>query len=95
MSYQDPLTEEEMRVWAEREAQACGYRLSGDERQLGTVLRGLVRNRDRFGNRYCPCRVRSGDLETDRVIICPCIYRDREIAIDGHCHCNLFFAPEG
>ncbi len=82
-----------MRAWVEEEAQKSGYRLNEDQRQLGVVIRGLVRNHERFGDRFCPCRIRSGDPEKDREIICPCIFREEEVKADGRCHCNLFFSP--
>lgn len=89
-----PATEEEMRAWARDEAERCGYRLNPDERQIGAVIKGLVRARERFGEQYCPCRIRSGDPEKDAAIVCPCVHRDAEVAADGRCHCNLFLAPE-
>ena len=82
-----------MHAWARREAANSGLRLNPDERQLRTVLKGLVRNRERFGVAYCPCRIRSGEPEKDAAIVCPCVYRDEEVAADGRCHCNLFHAP--
>jgi ferredoxin-thioredoxin reductase catalytic subunit len=91
----DPATEEEMQAWADAEAKAHGFVLNPDERQLKAVLKGLVRNRERFGARYCPCRIRTGDPEKDRTIECPCVYRGSEIAEQGRCHCNLFLAPSG
>ncbi|HOV66967.1 MAG TPA: ferredoxin-thioredoxin reductase catalytic domain-containing protein [Methanoregulaceae archaeon] len=94
MTVKDPENEEEMRAWAEAEAESNGIRLNPDERQLAVVLRGLVRNRERFGERYCPCRIRTGDPEKDQQIICPCIFRDEELKADGRCHCNLFFTKE-
>ncbi len=94
MSNEDPATEEEMLAWARDEAERCGYRLNPDERQLGAVIKGLVRNRERFGERYCPCRIRSGDPEKDAAIVCPCVHRDEEVAAEGRCHCNLFLGPE-
>ncbi len=94
MSEGNPKTEEEMHAWAQEEARKSGYRLNDDERQLGVVLRGLVRNRERFGEKFCPCRIRSGDSEKDREIICPCVFREEEVMVDGRCHCNLFFSPE-
>jgi len=65
--------------------------LNRDETQLSAVIRGLARNLTRHGERYCPCRLRSGKPEEDQKIICPCIYHQDEIADDGSCHCNLFF----
>ena len=94
MTEADPGTEEEILDWARGEADRCGYRLNPDERQLGAVVKGLARNRDRFGMRYCPCRLRSGDPEKDAAIVCPCVHRDQEVESEGRCHCNLFLAPD-
>ncbi|RXE57384.1 ferredoxin thioredoxin reductase [Methanoculleus taiwanensis] len=82
---------EEMRVWAKRYAKERGWVLNPNEKQLNTVLRGLARNKERFGEQYCPCRLRSGEPEKDKIIICPCIYHDQEIEEAGRCHCNLYF----
>ncbi len=84
-------TIEQIRAWAKKYAKERGWVLNTDERQLNTVLRGLARNKERLGEQYCPCRLRSGDPEKDRIIICPCIYHEEEIAKEGKCHCNLFF----
>jgi ferredoxin-thioredoxin reductase catalytic chain len=81
----------EIRSWAEEYAKEKGYTLSPDDRQFNAVIRGLVRNRLKHGEKYCPCRIRSGDPEKDRLIICPCSHHEEEIAAEGHCHCNLFF----
>ena len=85
--------EKEIRAWAEEYAKN-GLVLNPDAKVLATVIRGLARNRKKFGERYCPCRIRSGDKEKDRDIICPCIYHKEEIAGEGHCHCNLFFRKD-
>jgi ferredoxin-thioredoxin reductase catalytic chain len=47
-----------VKVYAEKE----GLALNTDERQLNAVIRGLVRNRLKHGEKYCPCRIRSGNL---------------------------------
>ena len=86
--------EEQILTWAKDYAQKNGWSLNPDDKQLRTVIRGLARNTLRFGERYCPCRLRSGDAEEDRKIICPCIYHRDEIEKEGHCHCNLFFKAD-
>jgi len=83
--------EEEMLRWAEDYAKKCGWVLNSDEKQLRTVIRGLVRNRKKFGRAYCPCRLRSGDEEKDRAIECPCVYHKDEVENQGSCHCRLYF----
>ncbi len=65
--------------------------LNSDKKVLDTVIRGLARNEKKFGERYCPCRLRSGDKKKDRAIICPCIYHKDEITKDGHCHCQFYY----
>ena len=81
----------EIEDWAESYADESGYKLNKDERQKKAVLKGLARNKLKFGERYCPCRIRSGDPGKDKEIICPCIFHKDEINKDGNCHCNLFF----
>lgn len=83
--------EDEIFAWAKEYAEEHGWSLNYIDKQLKAVIRGLARNYSRHGERYCPCRIRSGDPDSDREIICPCIYHDEEIATQGHCHCNLFF----
>ncbi|MDD1720196.1 MAG: ferredoxin:thioredoxin reductase [Methanoregulaceae archaeon] len=83
--------EEEILAWAKDFAEKNGYILNPDEKRLRTVIRGLARNQVKHGERYCPCRIRSGDQEKDRHIICPCVYHGKEIEEEGMCHCNLFF----
>jgi ferredoxin-thioredoxin reductase catalytic subunit len=68
--------------------------LNSDKKVLDTVIRGLARNEKKFGERYCPCRLRSWDKKKDRAIICPCIYHKDEIAKDGHCHCQFHYRKD-
>lgn len=85
------MDEGEMLKWAKGYAQKQGWVLNPDETQLGIVIKGLVRNKAKFGHAYCPCRLRSGDEEKDRAIECPCIYHKEEVANQGQCHCHLYY----
>jgi len=84
-------SEDEIRAWAQNYAEKNGWVLNPDKEVLDRVIRGLARNEQKFGYRYCPCRLRSRDEEKDKAIICPCIYHRDEIAKDGHCHCMLYY----
>ena len=86
--------ERDIRSWAEKYAREHDLILNPEDKRLAIVIKGLARNLRKYGARYCPCRLRSGDAETDRKIICPCIYHDKEIETEGSCHCNLFFRKE-
>jgi ferredoxin-thioredoxin reductase catalytic subunit len=44
----------------------------------------------KFGDYYCPCRVVTGNPETDLANVCPCRTHEEEIARSGKCHCGLF-----
>lgn len=80
-----------IKKWAKEYAASKGWHLNENDKQLGAVLKGLARNTVRLGEQYCPCRMRTGDKETDKEIICPCIYHEDELENDGNCHCRLFF----
>ena len=86
--------QEEILAWARDYAASHGWMLNPNEKQLGAVIKGLARNTLKFGDQYCPCRMRTGDVEKDKEIICPCIYHEDEVRDDGHCHCHLYFANE-
>ena len=87
----DGEEEKQILAWAAEYAKTHGYRLNPEEKRLESVIRGLAKNKQRFGVGYCPCRIRSGDDEKDRAIECPCIFHKEEVTKQGHCHCNLYF----
>ncbi len=57
-------------------------------------MEGLQANEQRYGYPSCPCRLASGILEYDRDIICPCDYRDPDVAEFGACYCRLYVSKE-
>jgi ferredoxin-thioredoxin reductase catalytic subunit len=83
-------TIEKVRQRAEADAKTYGYYLNPDDKFLQDLLDGLKRNEERFGYPACPCRLASGNLDIDRDIICPCDYRDPDVADYGTCYCALY-----
>ena len=83
-------TLEEVRRRAEADAKAYGYYLTPQPELLQGFLEGLKTNEDRYGYPLCPCRLTSGIFEYDRDIICPCDYRDPDVAQYGACYCRLY-----
>ena len=73
-----------------REAEVGGYDLNPDVEFAKNLVRGLMRNEQRYGYRSCPCRLASGKRAEDVDIICPCDYRDPDIAEFGACYCCLY-----
>jgi len=80
--------------FAKKHASEKGIRLNPDERIVNGIVAGLFKREKSNGEKYCPCRVVSGNKEEDKKIICPCVYHLDEIAKDGKCHCQLFVAKE-
>ncbi len=72
------------------EAESTGYFLNPDAGFAVELARGLIANEERYGYRSCPCRLASGNQEHDLDIICPCDYRDADVAEFGACYCALY-----
>ena len=72
------------------EAESGGYHLNPDEEITLELVKGLLVNEKRYGYRACPCRLASGDKNEDLDIICPCDYRDPDLADYDTCYCGLY-----
>ena len=67
-----------------------GYYFSDDRERVMELLEALLVNKERYGYMACPCRLAANDKEADRDIICPCAYREPDVAEFGSCYCNLY-----
>jgi ferredoxin-thioredoxin reductase catalytic chain len=67
-----------------------GYFFNKESDRVFDLLEALILNKQRYGYMGCPCRLLSGDRQTDRDIICPCVYSVPDIAEFGSCYCNLY-----
>jgi ferredoxin-thioredoxin reductase catalytic subunit len=74
----------------DEEAEASGYHLNPDADFTKDLVEGLLVNEKRYGYWNCPCRLSSGSRAADLDIICPCDYRDADIAQYGACFCALY-----
>jgi ferredoxin-thioredoxin reductase catalytic subunit len=84
------ITIDQVRKRAEADAKTYGYYLTPQPDLLQGFLEGLKANEDRYGYPSCPCRLATGNFEVDRDIICPCDYRDPDVAEYGSCYCRLY-----
>jgi len=73
-----------------REAEGAAYHLNPDVEFTKQLIRSLIINERRYGYRACPCRLASGKKQDDLDIICPCDYRDPDLAEYGACYCALY-----
>lgn len=88
------ITIDQVRRRAEADAKSNGSYLIPDADLLQGFLEGLKTNEERYGYPTCPCRLASGVLEFDRDIMCPCDYRDPDVAEFGACYCRLYVNRE-
>ncbi len=75
-------------------AEKGGYHLNPDEEMTIPLIDGLVVNTERYGDEICPCRLFKGTLEDNLDIVCPCYYRDDDLAEYGACFCGLYVTQE-
>ncbi|MBA4391670.1 MAG: ferredoxin:glutaredoxin reductase [Syntrophus sp. (in: bacteria)] len=73
-----------------KEAAASGYHLNPDTQFTKALIAGLIVNEKRYGYGSCPCRLAAENRDKDLDIICPCDYRDPDLAEHGACYCALF-----
>ncbi len=71
-------------------AKKNGMSLNPNKALVESLVKRLLENEKKYGERYCPCRLITGDAEKDKDKICPCAWHKEEIKKNGHCHCNLF-----
>ncbi len=67
-----------------------GYFFNKDKKKVFELLEGLLVNKERYGYMACPCRLAADDAAWDQDIICPCAYREADVAEFGSCYCNLY-----
>jgi ferredoxin-thioredoxin reductase catalytic chain len=77
-----------------KEAEAAGYHLNPDKAMVYELLTGYLVNAKRYSYPACPCRLASGNKNEDVDIICPCDYRDPDLADYNACYCSLYVSAE-
>ena len=90
----DDAAAEALRRRLSEEAERSGYHLNPDREFTLGLARGLLVNESRYGYQSCPCRLASGNADFDRDIVCPCDYRDPDLAEFGACYCALYVTQE-
>ena len=70
-------------------AEKNGFRLNPNKKIVENLIKVLIKNEEKFGKKYCPCR----KIHRDD-IVCPCVYHKEEIKKQGHCHCFLFVSKD-
>lgn len=93
----EDMTSEEkvINAWKEFADQSTTFRLTSNEEEIGMLSKGVLENLRNKGLKYCPCRVPSGNFDSDMNLICPCNFlRQRNWTELGECWCGLFVKRE-
>ncbi len=67
-----------------------GYFFNKDMGMTMPLLEQLLVTKEMYGYMACPCRLANGTYEDDRDIVCPCVYREADVAEYGACFCGLY-----
>jgi ferredoxin-thioredoxin reductase catalytic chain len=78
----------------DQEAESAGYHLNPNREFTLGLIEGMLVNERRYGYWACPCRLASGVKKEDLDIICPCDYRDPDVAEYGTCYCGLYVSQD-
>ena len=84
------MNAEELYEMLKKSQEPKGYYFNKDRQRVMDLMAALLVNKARYGYMACPCRLASGDKDADRDIICPCVYREPDVAEYGSCYCNLY-----
>ena len=93
MSGVSDITDEEVDLFykkLKKEIESVGYHLNPDVDFTKELLRSIIVNERRYGYGACPCRLASGDKTDDSDLICPCDYKDPDLADYDACYCGLY-----
>ncbi len=88
------MTAGELRDMLAKVQEPKGYFFNKDEKMTLQLLEALLANKERYGYMSCPCRLAADDREWDGDIICPCVYREADVAEYGSCYCGLYVSQE-
>ncbi|MCC8193673.1 MAG: ferredoxin:thioredoxin reductase [Deltaproteobacteria bacterium] len=71
-----------------------GYFFNHDRTMSFPLLEQLLVTRGMYGYMACPCRLANGEYAKDKDIVCPCVYREADVAEFGTCYCGLYVSRE-
>ncbi len=71
-----------------------GFYFNHDQNMTMPLLEQLLVTKEKHGYMACPCRLANGEYAKDKDIICPCVYRENDVAEFGTCYCGLYVSRE-
>jgi ferredoxin-thioredoxin reductase catalytic subunit len=78
-------------AWKQFSDQSPTIRLTDKADEIEILSKGVMENLANKGQRYCPCRITTGDRQRDLGLICPCNFLKQPTYKEtGECWCGLF-----
>ncbi len=78
-------------AWKQFSDQSPTIRLTDKTDEIELLSKGVLENLKNKGQRYCPCRITTGDRQMDLNLICPCNFLRQSVFKEtGECWCGLF-----
>lgn len=78
-------------AWRQFSDRSTTVRLTDRQDEVELLCKGVLENLKEKGQRYCPCRITTGDRAKDLSLICPCNFtRQPTFKESGECWCGLF-----
>lgn len=89
-----PVTAQHLHDTLRKLQEPKGFHFNRDMEITMALLESLLTTKERYGYMACPCRLANGAYESDRDIICPCVYREDDVREYGACFCGLYVSRE-
>ena len=68
------MNKEQLIKLYEKYAKSQGFKLQTDKKILDQLINAQLENEKKHGHRFCPCKARIGEFETDKKIIINMVY---------------------
>jgi ferredoxin-thioredoxin reductase catalytic subunit len=79
-----------IRVW-EAFTEGNDFMLNPDRAMVERLADAVLKNEKKYGLKYCPCRIVSGDFDKDIELVCPCNFKiQKKWQTKDECWCGLF-----
>ncbi len=88
------MSPEQLCTMLKKTQEPKGYYFNSDTEMTMDLLASLLATKERYGYMVCPCRLAAGEYEADRDIMCPCVYREPDVAEYGACFCGLYASKD-
>ncbi len=81
----------QIKLWEEFTKRNGTIKLNPNKDIVEKLALGVLNNEERFGLKFCPCRLRTKDKEKDLKLVCPCNFKLQKTWQEKEeCWCSLF-----